>query len=270
MFNLMLLFVSLSFAEPVKVAVIDTGFDENSTWSDASVFGLKKPKLCKDGHESFAKTPTPYGIQDFNGHGTHVAGLIAKHAEDADYCLVILKYFDDRFVSFVNDKNQMVVNNFIENSNAALRKAIDSGVSVINYSGGGYLKNVKECEMVKEALDKGIVFVAAAGNDGKKLSNNKFYPAMCDSRVVVVVNTDENGKLVKSSNYVEKNQNIFTASENGYRVLSLLPNNKVGLLTGTSQSAAVRSGKIVKSIHDKRKQDERHVKKVSERKSKNP
>lgn len=270
MINLLFLFASLSFAEPVKVAVIDTGFDQNSIWADAPMVGLKKPVLCKDGHESFAKTPTPYGIEDFNGHGTHVAGLIAKHAQDAEYCLVILKYFDDRFVSFVGKDKKIVVNNFIENSNAALRKAIDLKVDVINYSGGGQVKNQKECEMVREALDKGIVFVAAAGNEGKELGKNKYYPAMCDSRVVVVVNVDDNGKLVKSSNYVENNKNIFTVSEKGYRVLSLLPNNSVGLLTGTSQSAAIKSGKIVKTIFEKRRQDERHAKEAGKRKSKNP
>ena len=52
----------------------------------------------------------------------------------------------------------------------------------------------------------------------------------------------KNKKLHPSSNYGD----AFLHFENGYRVLSILPNNRYGYMTGTSQSTAIRTGKIVK------------------------
>jgi subtilisin family serine protease len=249
----------------IKVAVIDTGFDFSSTWKGKK--GVVKPKLCNYGHKDL--TGTGYRT-DNHGHGTHVAGLIAKYAGKANYCLVIIKYYDPKQTGRNNVKNTV----------KAFQHAINIGVDMINYSGGGSEFNYKEYVVVKKALDKGIVFVAAAGNDNQKIDyhisrldikyarqNGKillysfkpyyinrntgvvtdktplmYYPASYDPRIIAVKNIDRKGERVSSSNYGK----AFIYQEVGDNVLSLLPNNKVGHMTGTSQAAPTKAGKILK------------------------
>lgn len=230
--------------DTVTVAVIDTGFDFNSTWQDAQSksdsdgYRLRKPKTCKQGHTDFTGT----GIKDNHGHGTHVAGVIAKFAEDANYCLVILKYFDKE----KSKKDTM------EPSIKALQKAIDLRVSIINYSGGGTHKDTTECNLIKRALDIGIIVVAAAGNESSNINRHPYYPAMCDDRVIIVSNTDDVGNIAAKTNFTDKRKGSRElAEEKGVDVLSLLPNNGQGVMTGTSQATPTYTGKLIKKIKNK-------------------
>lgn len=242
---LIFLAISTSSADPIRVAVIDTGIDSVSKWENAESLGLKKPILCKKDHTVFAgKTD-----KDKMGHGTHVAGLIAKYAGDSDYCLISYKAFTN---SSAYDP--------IETSNAALKKAIEDGVDLINYSAGGYLYNEEECSLVKKALDKGIGFIAAIGNDAKNTDFEPYYPAMCDPRIAVVENVSEKGELAPTSNYSVIR--LIKFSENGVDALSLAPGGKFEKMTGTSQATAIATGKIVKLLHEKRK-NERSAKKTT-------
>jgi subtilisin family serine protease len=249
LFFLFLLIGILSFAKSgkvrksvktIKVAVIDTGFDFDSNWkSKKSIMDedgniLRKPKLCKEGHVDF----TGKGLKDNYGHGTHVAGIIAKFAGDSDYCLVIMKYMD-----VPGGKN----NDAMYNTISAINMAIASRVDIINYSGGGNVRSDLECIFIKRALDVGIKVVAAAGNESNNINSKPFYPAMCDDRVTAVQNVDDKGALVPSSNYTDNKKNSKElVSEKGLDVLSLLPDNMVGRMTGTSQAAPTRVGKMIK------------------------
>lgn len=229
---------------PIIVAVIDTGFDFNSTWKeqlslyDRDGYRLRKPKTCKYGHTDF----TGKGIKDNHGHGTHVAGVLAKFAEDVNYCLVILKYYD-------NEKENV---DHMVPTLKALQKAIDLKVSIINYSGGGTGKSDVECNLIKRALDIGIVVVVAAGNENSNINKKPYYPAMCDSRVIAVSNTDDMGNIASNSNFTDKKRGSRElVSEKGLNVLSLLPNNKSGMMTGTSQATPTYTGKLIKKMKTK-------------------
>lgn len=278
---------SLSFAKTVKVAVIDTGYDFNSNWDsfvdkkkDNRGVTFKKPKMC-DTKEHLDLTGE--GIQDDNGHGTHVVGIIAKYAEDADYCVVVIKAFGSKTVTF----QQATLN-----TAKAFKYAKQIGVDMINISGGGVSFDIAEYEAVKEALDAGIIIVAAAGNENKagifnkvkkydyvvfkvtseylysalnhkavytykvKYINqetsevlnhtpeNTYFPANYDARIISVSNLESNGKkLNDSSNFGA----AVKFSEIGTNEISLLPNNKIGPMTGTSQAAPKKLGKMLKN-----------------------
>lgn len=228
--KLIVLAMLMSFqvkAEPIKVLVIDTGFDFKSKWTSVN---FPKPVLCPKGHKDFTQT----GLNDTNGHGTHIAGLIGKYAENSDYCIMVAKFYDK------NDN----VNNTI-NSLMAIKYAIDQKVDIINFSGGGNNRLEVECKLITKALDSGIAVVAAAGNYSDNLNRYPFYPAMCDSRVIVVANLDPlNKKLAPTSNYAE---NVIAV--NGTNIVSLMPDNKLGVLSGTSQSTAIYTGKLIKTLN---------------------
>lgn len=221
---------------PIRVAVIDTGFDSESDW--ASILKtykyMRKPKLCTYGHQDF----TGFGLQDHNGHGTHIASTIAFNAKDSNYCLIILKFFDK-----IENSDYAQLNTIL-----ALKRAIELKVDMINYSAGGNTRSAEECDVIKNALDLGITVVTAAGNEANNINVLPYYPAMCDSRIKVVANIKYNGDYHTTSNYSDGGpMSRLLYKEIGDHVLGLTPNNTVGFMTGTSQAAAIFTGKTIQA-----------------------
>lgn len=245
----------------IIVAVIDTGLDSSL---------MNKEWVCPTGHKDFTGT----GLQDNHSHGTHVSGLIDQYAKDfiflkhkdvkpsdidsisVDYCQIIIKYYDPKYKS-----------DNLQNTIKAFRWAIDQHVDIINYSGGGVDASEEEKAVVQEALNKGIKFVAAAGNERSNIDEKKYYPAMYDSRIFIVANLVDYKveKIVKK--IVDKQgtititettkRNIASSSnyglsisdyELGTNLLSRLPSGTYGYMTGTSQATAVKTGKIIKEM----------------------
>lgn len=237
-----LMIATLASAKTLTVAVIDTGFDMTSKWENASKVGLAKPKICKFGNYDFVnKTETTI---DNHGHGTHIAGLIAKGNEMVDYCIVVLKYYDPKVPNTDNLKNSI----------AAYKRAINYKVDIINYSGGGTEFSKEECDLMKQALDNGIEVVAAAGNERSNLDLHPYYPALCDSRIRVVESHDPSGETLSSSNYSKEKYTTYTML--GQNLLSTLPNNSYGYMTGTSQATALLTGEILHQLSVKKSIEE--------------
>ena len=161
----------------------------------------------------------------------------------ANFCLVIIKYFDP------SSKSDNLLNTI-----RSIEWAIKQNVDVINYSGGGTQFSAKEKEQVIAALNKGIKFVAAAGNERSNIDEHRYYPAMYDNRIFVV------GNLVKSKVRLPsaiKDIDVSPTSnwgssvntwEVGTNILSRLPGNSFGFMTGTSQACAIKSGKMVREM----------------------
>jgi len=235
MFLVFLLLSSLAEAKTIKVAVIDTGFDMQSTWPEFKK-EFTRPKLCKTGHFNFSNNTTD--VMDNHGHGTHIAGLIGRYNEKVDYCLIIFKYYEEYNSGLQNMMGTL----------SSFRKAIEYKVDIINYSGGGTLKSEVECNIMKEALDAGIKVVAAAGNENSDLSRKPYYPAMCDPRIIKVMNIKDDGERSSLSNYdrSEKIENIIKIK--GERILSLAPNDKLAIMTGTSQATAIATRNFIKEL----------------------
>lgn len=218
-------------AKTVKIAVIDTGFDFQSSWENASKLGLSKPKICDKGHYDYLNNTSE--VVDVHGHGTHIAGLIAQNNEKYDYCLIILKFFDTK----VDGMTSIL---------KAYQKAIDLQVDIVNISGGGKILSEEECKLIKQMTENGIDVVAAAGNEGKDLNEEPFYPAMCNEDVIKVTNIGLDGKETKSSNYDSMGNIQNIKRLNGTNVFSLAPNNKYGLMTGTSQATAEYTARLLR------------------------
>lgn len=219
----------------LRVAVIDTGIDP----------AIKdKISLCDKGHRDF----TGSSLDDTNGHGSHVSGLIEKYANSAKkthYCQIILKFFDDK----TENKNS------VKNMIAAINWAVLLNVDVINISAGGQESVPDEGNIIKYALDIGIKIVAAAGNNGCELSFDtdkvfgginipkcSYYPAMYDNRIIVVGNLDGENRA-KTSNY----GSYVDSWEHGTEVISYCIGGVLCNKTGTSQATAIKTGKIISS-----------------------
>jgi major intracellular serine protease len=192
--------------------------------------------LCKTGHRDFTVMQKfvhhPKSTDDIpvdsHGHGTNIAGVIQDNAGDAHYCFVILKYYDP--YAKQNDNLKHTIN--------AIEYATKIGAKYINYSGGGVEFSGVEQRFVKEYLDKGGTFIAAAGNEKSDLEQQPYYPALDDSRVIAVGNLDVSGKMRSATSNYGKLVDVWEIGEAvrgfGY------------LMSGTSQASAVHTGKLLK------------------------
>ena len=207
--------------EQIRIAVVDTGLDLNDPRFEGHI--------CLTGSKNFVEGET---LEDIHGHGTHVAGLIQFYAKNSNYCFLIYKYYSDKLPGTVNLKNEV----------ASLRDAVINKADIVNFSGGGPIFDEQEYLVIKE--NPQITFIVSAGNEHQDMDiiGNEYYPASYwFKNEIVVKNVDSSGNLVLSSNYSKKT----AIKEMGFNVLSYLPNMRMGYMTGTSQAAAIHTGKVI-------------------------
>jgi len=177
-------------------------------------------------------------VKDDHGHGTHIAGIIGAVGGNGigisgvapKVSLMALKYYSP------NGTNNLC------NTVRAIHYAIDNGAHIINYSGGGLESNPDEKEAIARAEKKGILVVAAAGNEASNMDKKQYYPASYSfSNILSVTATNVADTVLKSSNFGK----TVHESAPGRDILSTLPGGTYGVMTGTSQATAVATGAAV-------------------------
>lgn len=215
----------------IVVAVVDTGIDPIHPFLEKNIFVENGRVDINNFGVDFSKDKKSKGAPiDQHGHGTHVSGIIKSIYPDVK--ILALKYYNPN-ASGVDNLNSTV---------EALRYAVENNVDVINYSGGGPEAAVEELRVLKEAERKGILVVAAAGNEESNIDDKKkaYFPASYGLKNIITVTAhDEDLKILSSSNYGKGSVDIFAP---GYRIKSSLQNGRTGYLTGTSQATAFVTG----------------------------
>jgi thermitase len=221
----------------IKVAVIDTGVD--ATHPDL------RPNIWRDesgnyGWDFVTGKPNP---KDDHGHGTIVAGIIGAIVNPRTGVAGVAHHVSIMAAKYYSEANPGSVN--LKNTVNAIRWAVANGANIINYSGGGPEFSQEEYLAIKEAEAKGVLFVAAAGNERQDtdVPENYYYPAAYKlTNIVVVTAMDINNKLLRSSNWGQTKVDVAAPGENIY---STLPDRRYGYMTGTSQATAVVTGVAV-------------------------
>jgi len=204
------LLLNVAMADPIKVAVIDTGIDLKYK---------NQANLCDSGHISLVPNET---IQDYNGHGTNIAGLIKTHAKNTKYCLIIIKFYKN------TDGPQNVMR-----LQLALLYALRIKPDIISLSGGGIGSNATEKLIITKILDSGIKMNVSAGNESMDLDKKcNYFPACYDLRLTVIGAKDYNG-----SNFGQ----IVDFYLQGYNQKGEFGQE----MTGTSQATAIYTGKML-------------------------
>ncbi len=223
----------------VVVAVIDTGIQHDHPFLQGNVHVRSGKRGSNNyGVDFSGKKPTAAPV-DAHGHGTHVAGIIKSVFPEVK--LLTLKYYNPQVSGQQN----------LESTIKALEYAVKAGVDIINYSGGGPEPSVDELRVLKEAERKGIIVVAAAGNEHSNIDDKKnaYYPASYGlSNIITVAAHDEEMQIISSSNWGAKSVDIAAP---GHRIKSAIPKGGAGYMTGTSQATAFVSGvaALVKAQH---------------------
>ena len=215
----------------IVVAVVDTGIDREHPFLENNIFVESGKVDPANFGVDFSKDKKGRGTPtDNHGHGTHVSGIIKSIYPDVK--ILALKYYNPNASGLDN------LNSTVE----ALKYAVDHNVDVINYSGGGPEAASEELRVLKEAERKGILVVAAAGNEESNIDDKKkaYFPASYGLKNIITVTAhDEDLKILNSSNYGRTSVDIFAP---GYRIKSSLQNGRTGYLTGTSQATAFVTG----------------------------
>lgn len=240
----------------VVVAVIDTGVDyshldlRNNIWINTAE--IPGNGIDDDGNGYIDDV---YGWnfvgdnndpKDDNGHGTHVAGIIA--AENNDIGSVGVAYNCKVMVLKAGNSSGYFNNSDIAE---AIRYAYMNGASVINMSFGGSVISMAAKDALENAYNS-CILVAAAGNDSAcnnlscKICQNVevAYPAALPY-VIGVMSTNHDGSRVSSfSNYdhYPYDSTEYEVYAAGEAIPSCWPGNRYAMLNGTSMAAPVVSG----------------------------
>ena len=174
--------------------------------------------------------------KDNNGHGTHVAGIVAAHGNNgtgvSGMCwsgkVVPVKFLDEDGRGSTSD------------AIAGIEYAVKQGIKIINCSFGTNGKSEALHDAVDFAQEKGVLLVVAAGNNGRNIDKDPVYPAAYDdSNILTVAASTSKDKLASFSNWGPEEVDVAapgdgirsTYLDGGYRVLD-----------GTSMAAPFAAG----------------------------
>ena len=218
-----------------KVAVIDNGFDFQHEDLKENIFLTGKTNFVRN-------------------HGTHVAGILGARGNnnkgvagtmwETGLFLYSAGLEDERLISSVA-------------AAVGMKNAIENGARVINFSAGGYYKKTEDLKeannfwkqyVIERTKKKGkdVLFVFAAGNDGKDHINHSPSSLSLEyDNVISVAAVDINGDLANYSNFGE----VTVAAPGGDGlpldegdVYNTLPSNTYGYKGGTSMATPFASG----------------------------
>ncbi|MBU2501974.1 S8 family serine peptidase [bacterium] len=224
----------------VIVAVIDTGVDYNHPDLTANMW-INQGEIVGNGIDDdgngwvddivgYDYVNGDANPMDDNGHGTHCSGTIGGVGDNGvgvagvnwTVSIMALKFLS----SFGSGSTADAI--------SCIQYATQMGADVMSNSwgGGGYSEALELA--IQEAYDNGIIFVAAAGNNGSNTDLNTYYPQGYDvPNVVSVAATDHNDQLASFSNYGVTSVDLAAP---GVEILSTTPGNTYSVYSGTSMA----------------------------------
>lgn len=205
------------------VAVVDTGVQ------------LTHSDLANNITNGYDFVNNDNSANDDNGHGTHVAGIVAATSNSSGSVgashtaqLMPIKVLNSVGSGYVSDVAK------------GIYWAADNGANIINLSLGTATDSIVLKDSVDYATNKGVIIVAAAGNDSGAPCQ---YPAAY-SNVICVVATDSSNRLASFSNIGGE----FAAP--GVSNYSTFVNSTYKTLSGTSMASPHIAGSfaLAKSV----------------------
>ncbi len=166
-------------------------------------------------------------------HGTHVAGTIGGVGGNG------------QGVAGVAWNVTMISAKFLGPSGGSLADAVEAldyltnlktkyGVNLVatnnSWGGGGFSQSLQDA--INRAANAGILFIAAAGNDGSNNDSTARYPSNYNN-VIAVAAIDSSGNLASFSNYGATDVDLGAP---GVGIYSTLPGGTYGSYSGTSMA----------------------------------
>jgi subtilisin family serine protease len=230
----------------VVVAVIDTGVDYNHVDLSANIWtnpGEIAGNGIDDDRNGFIDDVHGYDFanndgnpMDDNGHGTHVSGTIAAVGNNASgvagvnwsSSVMALKFLDANGSGSLSDAVRAI--NYA--TMMRTRYGVNVRVTSNSWGGGGYYSSLYTAIQNSNRAD--ILFVAAAGNEGKNTDAAPSYPACYNcTNVISVAAVDSSNRLASFSNYGVVSVDLAAP---GVSIYSTVPGNRYAYYSGTSMA----------------------------------
>ncbi|MBU2575912.1 S8 family peptidase [Patescibacteria group bacterium] len=198
-------------ADPIKVGIIDTGISN------------KHPDLLANVQGGINTINPRKSWNDDNGHGSHVAGIVA--GLDNDIGIIGVGPAIDLYAIKVLDKNG---SGFLSDVIEGIQWAVANNIQVINMSLGTASDVESFHDAVIAAKNAGVVTVAAAGNSGGSVIFPAAYP-----EAIAVSATDQNNVIASWSS---RGPEVDLAAP-GVSIYSTYKGTGYTTLSGTSMAA---------------------------------
>src|SRR3990167_1421348 len=198
-------------ADPVKVAVIDTGISKDHPDLKANIQG---------GYNAINSTKS---WNDDNGHGSHVAGIIGA-LNNTVGVVGVAPLVDLYAVKVLNRQGSGFLSDVIE----GIQWAVANGMKVANMSLGSSSGTQSMHDAVIAAYNAGLTIVAAAGNSGGAVIYPAAYP-----EVIAVSATDSANNLASFSS---RGPEVDLAAP-GVSIYSTYKGTGFATLSGTSMAS---------------------------------
>jgi thermitase len=216
----------------VVVAVIDTGADFNHS-------DLRPNMVPGYDFRNNDNSPMDETSGQNPGHGTHCAGIIGSSG-----------LIDNGIVGLSPEVSMMPIRFLGADGSGDLDGAVKSidyarenGAQIISASWGAAVPKA-QAQPILDAIERadkaGITFIAAAANDGKNNDRTEVWPTNSGfPNTISVAASDQNDAKAGFSNFGLKTVHVAAP---GVDILSTLPNNRYGKLSGTSMATPLVSG----------------------------
>jgi subtilisin family serine protease len=176
---------------------------------------------------------------DDNGHGTHVAGILAARGANR---LGVSGVAQRARVMVVKALGADAVGSALTMADA-VRYAVANGAKVINMSVAGPTRSQAFEEAVRAASDAGVLMTVAAGNSGRDLDAQPEYPAAFSApHVLAVAATNRTGRLIGMSN---RGAGTVDLAAPGSGIVATADGGDYESRTGTSMAAPHVAGALV-------------------------
>jgi type VII secretion-associated serine protease mycosin len=225
----------------VIVAVLDSGVDPRHRDLVGSV------TVGKD----FTEGANPPGASPRRLHGTYMASLIAGHGHGPGggngiigvspeaRILSVRVILEDEEPGFREFNSAERYDNVVARG---IRYAVDHGADVINMSISKDLATREERAAVRYAIAKGVVLVAAAGNEGAAAPGpDGFAPYSYPAAFPGVVSVGAADRGLRRATFSNFNPSVLVAAP-GVDILGAGPGDEYWVGRGTSQASALVSG----------------------------
>lgn len=228
----------------VVVAVVDTGIDYNHP--DLAANMIQNETNCADGvdNDGNGHVDDCYGLDtinndtnpmDDNRHGTHVAGTIGATGNNSVGVVGVNWNVKLMACKFLNASGSGSTSNAVKClSYIATMK--DRGVNIVatnnSWGGGGFSQSLEDAIDVQR--QKGILFIAAAGNSTTDHDLGNVYPASHYLPNIIAVASQTRTNMLSS--FSDFGRRTVHLGAPGSAILSTTLNNSYTSLSGTSMA----------------------------------
>jgi len=237
-------------SDTVVIGVVDTGVDidhpdlKDNIWRNLAEVPDNGIDDDGDGYvddvngwDFYNNDKTVFDNSNIDAHGTHVAGTIGAVGNNGLGVVGVSWHVKLMPLKFLGSPDGTGTTSQAISALQYAKMMHDRGVNLraVNASWGGTAFSQALLDAIGELNSAGILFVAAAGNEGMDNDSFPSYPANYDVPNVISVGAEDQFlQRAPFSNFGRQTVDIYAP---GVKILSTIPQGTYGLLSGTSMAA---------------------------------